>query len=105
MYLQAQSDDWLVRLMTYVDKSKVYSFHRIPIVRLKSGEHVVPKNTDGHLTALNRSTLSAPIQIGFTHLIGNFDYGGMSQARTLNSIQKFSSQVMPSFKNDSIFSG
>jgi len=43
--------------------------------------------------------------VGFTHLIGNFDYGGMSQARTLNSIQKFSSQVMPSFKNDSIFSG
>ena len=43
--------------------------------------------------------------VGFTHLIGNFDYGGMSQARTLNSIQKFSRQVMPSFKNDSIFSG
>ena len=50
-YLQAQSDDWLVRLMTYVAKSKVYSFHRIPIVRLESGEHVVPKNTDGQPNA------------------------------------------------------
>jgi len=50
-FLQAQSDDWLVRLMTYVAKSNVYSFHNIPIVRLGSGEHVTPKNADGQPNA------------------------------------------------------
>jgi alkanesulfonate monooxygenase SsuD/methylene tetrahydromethanopterin reductase-like flavin-dependent oxidoreductase (luciferase family) len=37
--------------------------------------------------------------VGLTHLIGNFDYCGMSHFRVLNSIERFSSQVMPSFSN------
>jgi hypothetical protein len=45
-FLKAQSDEWLMRLMRYVAKSRIYLFHSIAIVRLESGEHVVAKGKD-----------------------------------------------------------
>ena len=50
-FLKAQSDEWLMRFMSYVAKSSIYAFHSIPIVRLESGEHVVPKGKDGQPNA------------------------------------------------------
>ena len=50
-FLKAQSDEWLIRLMSYVSKSKIYAFHSIPIVRLDSGKHVVPKGQSGQPNA------------------------------------------------------
>lgn len=50
-FLKAQSDEWLIRFMSYVAKSSIYAFHSIPIVRLESGEHVVPKGKDGQPNA------------------------------------------------------
>ena len=50
-FLKAQSDDWLMRFMSYVAKSSIYAFHSIPIVRLESGEQVVPKGKDGQPNA------------------------------------------------------
>lgn len=50
-FLRAQSDEWLMRFMSYVAKSSIYAFHSIPIVRLESGEHVVPKGKDGQPNA------------------------------------------------------
>ncbi len=50
-FLKAQSDEWLMRFMSYVAKSSIYAFHRIPIVRLESGEHVVAKGKDGQPNA------------------------------------------------------
>jgi hypothetical protein len=50
-FLTAQSDEWLMRFMNYVAKSKIYAFHGIAIVRLESGEHVVPKGKDGQPNA------------------------------------------------------
>ena len=50
-FLKAQSDEWLMRFMGYVAKSRIYAFHSIPIVRLDSGEHVVPKGKDGQPNA------------------------------------------------------
>jgi len=50
-FLKAQSDEWLMRFMRYVAKSSIYAFHHIPIVRLESGEHVVPKGKDGQPNA------------------------------------------------------
>lgn len=50
-FLKAQSDEWLMRFMVYVAKSSIYAFHSIPIVRLESGEHVVPKGKDGQPNA------------------------------------------------------
>ncbi len=50
-FLKAQSDEWLMRFMSYVGKSSIYAFHSIPIVRLESGEHVVPKGKDGQPNA------------------------------------------------------
>ena len=50
-FLKAQSDEWMIRLMSYVSKSRVYAFHSIQIVRLESGEHVVPKGKDGQPNA------------------------------------------------------
>lgn len=50
-FLKAQSDEWLIRFMSYVSKSSIYAFHSIPIVRLESGEHVVPKGKDGQPNA------------------------------------------------------
>lgn len=51
VFLKAQSDDWLIRFMSYVAKSNIYAFHSIAIVRLESGEHVVPKGKDGQPNA------------------------------------------------------
>lgn len=51
VFLKAQSDDWLMRFMSYVAKSRIYAFHTIAIVRLESGEHVVPKGKDGQPNA------------------------------------------------------
>lgn len=50
-FLKAQSDEWLMRFMSYVAKSSIYAFHSIPIVRLESGEQVVPKGKDGQPNA------------------------------------------------------
>lgn len=50
-FLKAQSDEWLMRFMSYVAKSSIYAFHTIPIVRLESGEHVVPTGKDGQPNA------------------------------------------------------
>ena len=50
-FLKAQSDEWLMRFMSYVAKSSIYAFHSIAIVRLESGEHVVPKGKDGQPNA------------------------------------------------------
>lgn len=50
-FLRAQSDEWLMRFMSYVAKSSIYAFHSIPIVRLESGEQVVPKGKDGQPNA------------------------------------------------------
>ncbi len=50
-FLKAQSDEWLMRFMSYVAKSSIYTFHSIAIVRLESGEHVVPKGKDGQPNA------------------------------------------------------
>ena len=50
-FLKAQSDEWLIRFMSYVSKSSIYAFHSIPIVRLESGEQVVPKSKDGQPNA------------------------------------------------------
>lgn len=50
-FLKAQSDEWLMRFMRYVAKSSIYAFHSIPIVRLESGEQVVPKGKDGQPNA------------------------------------------------------
>jgi hypothetical protein len=50
-FLKAQSDEWLMRFMSYVAKSSIYAFHGIPIVRLESGEQVVPKGKDGQPNA------------------------------------------------------
>ena len=50
-FLKAQSDEWLMRFMSYVAKSSIYAFHTIAIVRLESGEHVVPKGKDGQPNA------------------------------------------------------
>lgn len=50
-FLKAQGDEWLMRFMSYVAKSSIYAFHSIPIVRLESGEHVVPKGKDGQPNA------------------------------------------------------
>lgn len=50
-FLKAQSDEWLVRFMSYVAKSSIDAFHNIPIVRLESGEHVDPKDKDGQPNA------------------------------------------------------
>lgn len=51
VFLKAQSDEWLMRFMSYVAKSSIYAFDSIPIVRLESGEHVVPKGKDGQPNA------------------------------------------------------
>lgn len=51
VFLKAQSDEWLMRFMSYVAKSSIYAFHSIPIVRLESGEHVIPKGKDGQPNA------------------------------------------------------
>lgn len=50
-FLRAQSDEWLMRFMSYVANSSIYAFHSIPIIRLESGEHVVPKGKDGQPNA------------------------------------------------------
>jgi len=50
-FLKAQSDEWLISLISYVAASSVYAFHSIPIVRLESGEQVVPKGDDGQPNA------------------------------------------------------
>lgn len=50
-FLKAQSDEWLMRFMSYIAKSNIYAFHSIAIVRLESGEHVVPKGNDGQPNA------------------------------------------------------
>lgn len=50
-FLKAQSDEWLMRFMSYLAKSSTYAFHSIPIVRLESGEQVVPKGKDGQPNA------------------------------------------------------
>lgn len=50
-FLKAQSDEWLMRFMSYVAKSSIYAFHSIALVRLESGEHVVPKGNDGQPNA------------------------------------------------------
>lgn len=50
-FLKAQSDEWLMRFMSYVAKSSIYAFHSSPIVRLESGEQVVPKGKDGQPNA------------------------------------------------------
>lgn len=50
-FLKEQSDEWLVDFMSYVAKSKIYAFHSIPIIRLESGGHVVPKGRDGQPNA------------------------------------------------------
>ena len=50
-FLEMQSDDWLIRFMTYVSKSNVYAFHNIPIIRLENGKHVLAKNPNGEFNA------------------------------------------------------
>jgi hypothetical protein len=50
-FLEAQTDEWLIRFMTYVFKSHIDAFHSIPIVRLESGKHVVPKGKVGQPNA------------------------------------------------------
>lgn len=50
-FLKAQSDEWLMRFMIYIARWKATAFHRIPIVRLESGEHVVPKGENGQPNA------------------------------------------------------
>ena len=50
-FLEAQTDEWLIRFMTYVSKSHIDAFHSIPIVRLESGKHVVPKGKVGQPNA------------------------------------------------------
>ncbi len=44
VFLEAQSDEWLIRLMSHVAQSGIYAFRRVPIVRLESGKHVAPKD-------------------------------------------------------------
>lgn len=50
-FLKAQSDEWLMRFMSHIAKSSINAFHRNPIVRLESGEQVVPKGKDGQPNA------------------------------------------------------
>ena len=63
-FLKAQSDEWLMRFMSYITKSSIYAFHSIPIVRIESGEHVVAKGKDGQPNAY------LPPQDGFVELNG-----------------------------------
>lgn len=50
-FLKAQSDEWLMRFMSYVATSRISAFNSSPIVRLESGDHVVPKGKDGQPNA------------------------------------------------------
>lgn len=50
-FLKAQTEEWLMRFMSYVAKSRINAFYRIPIVRLESGEHVVPMGKNGQPNA------------------------------------------------------
>lgn len=50
-FFEAQSDQWLIRFMTYVSKGDIYAFHDIPIVRLEDGRHVTPFDKKGEPNA------------------------------------------------------
>lgn len=50
-FLKKQSDEWLIRFMRYIAKSGSYLFRRVPIVRLESGEHVLPEAITGQPNA------------------------------------------------------
>lgn len=63
-FLMEQSDEWLMRFMGYVAKSNIYAFHSIPIIRLESGEHVLPEDEDGQPNAF------LPLQDGSVELNG-----------------------------------
>jgi len=50
-FLKEQSDEWLMRFMSYVANSDTVVFNSIAIVRLETGEHVVPTGRDGQPNA------------------------------------------------------
>lgn len=50
-FLECQSDEWLIQLLKYAAKLRLMRFRRAPIVRLESGEHIVPKGDGGQPNA------------------------------------------------------
>jgi|GEM_PF-1305870 len=50
-FLEAQSDEWLMQFMAYVQESSNSAYIDIPIVRLESGKHVTPFDEDSQPNA------------------------------------------------------